>query len=62
MDHLNEAPTRIRRSDREVVDETWMKRLLKTAALGTMATVRAGQLFQIRTCLSMTNPRQCRGR
>ena len=45
MDHLNEAPTHIRRSDREVVDETWMKRFLKTAAVGTVATVRAGQPF-----------------
>ena len=43
MDHLNEAPTHIRRSDGEVVDETWMKRFLKTAAVGTVATVRAGQ-------------------
>ena len=44
-DYLNDAPTRMRRSDREVVDETWMKRFLNTAAVGTLATVHAGQPY-----------------
>ncbi len=52
MDHLNEAPTHIRRSDGEVVDETWMKRFLKTAAVGTVATVRAAAFCQYKlVCL-----------
>lgn len=44
-DYLNDPPTRIRRSDREVVDETWMKRFLNTAAVGTLATTHAGQSY-----------------
>ncbi len=44
-DYLNDPPTRIRRSDREVVDETWMKRFLNTAAVGTLATVHARQPY-----------------
>lgn len=44
-DYLNAPPIQIRRSDREVVDETWMKRFLSIAAVGTLATVHAGQPF-----------------
>lgn len=44
-DYLNDAPTTVRRDDRAVDDEAWMKQFLKTADVGTLATVHDGQPF-----------------
>jgi hypothetical protein len=44
-EYLNTAPTNIRRSDRAVEDEAWIKRFLHQAALGVLATVYDGQPF-----------------
>lgn len=44
-DYTQEAPTFVRRSDRAVSDETWLKYFLHTAAVGTLATVYEGQPF-----------------
>ena len=43
-DVLNQAPTSVRRTDRAVADEAWMRQFLKTAA-ATLATVHEGQPF-----------------
>lgn len=44
-EYLKTAPTTVRRSDREVTDETWMKQFLHAADVGTLATVHEGQPF-----------------
>lgn len=44
-DYANLPPTAIRRSDRQVTDEAWFKRLLHQEAVGTLATVHGGQPF-----------------
>ncbi len=44
-DYANQPATTIRRDDRAVNDEQWMKQFLKTAAVGTLATVYDGQPF-----------------
>ncbi len=37
--------TKLRRSDREVTDEEWIKALLRRAPIGILATVHDGQPF-----------------
>ena len=37
--------TQVRRSDRAVHDETWLKEMMHTAATGVLATVKDGQPF-----------------
>jgi nitroimidazol reductase NimA-like FMN-containing flavoprotein (pyridoxamine 5'-phosphate oxidase superfamily) len=44
-DYSTLSPTHVRRADRAVDDETWLKQFLHTAALGIMATVHEGQPF-----------------
>lgn len=44
-DYLSETYTQIRREDRAVTDEDWIKRFLHTAATGTLATAHDGQPF-----------------
>jgi hypothetical protein len=44
-DYLHQPETAVRRSDRQVTDETWIKHFLHTAAVGVLATVHAGQPF-----------------
>jgi len=44
-DYANQPATTMRRSDRAVEDETWIKQFLKTAPVGTLATVHDGQPF-----------------
>lgn len=44
-DYLNQQRTAIRRSDRAVEDEAWIKKFLRYAAVGTLATVHEGQPF-----------------
>lgn len=44
-EYLNQPATTVRRSDRAVDDEAWMRHFLKTAAVGTLATVHDGQPF-----------------
>lgn len=44
-DYLNQPNTAIRRSDRAVEDETWIKDFLSRAAVGTMATTYNDQPF-----------------
>lgn len=44
-DYLNQPATAMRRSDRAVEDDGWIKHMLKTAAVGTTATVHEGQPF-----------------
>jgi len=44
-DYSNLPPTAMRRSDRAVTDETWLKTMLHHAAVGTLATVYDGQPF-----------------
>lgn len=44
-DYLNDAPTTIRRDDRAVTDEAWIKQFLLHADVGTLATVHDGQPF-----------------
>ena len=44
-DYLNQPATSVRRDDRAVDDEAWMRQFLKTAAVGTLATVHDGQPF-----------------
>ncbi len=44
-DYLNQERTAIRRSDRTVQDEAWIKQFLQHAAVGTLATVHKGQPF-----------------
>lgn len=36
------APNQVRRADREVTDETWLKALLHRGAVGYLATVQGG--------------------
>lgn len=44
-DYANLERTDVRRSDRAVEDETWIRRFLHQAAVGTTATVYEGQPF-----------------
>lgn len=44
-EYLNTEPTMMRRSDRAVEDEVWIKQFLAYAAVGTLATVHDGQPF-----------------
>ena len=44
-DYLNQPATAMRRSDRAVDDDAWIKGFLATAAVGTLATVHDGQPF-----------------
>lgn len=44
-DYTKQPLTAIRRADREVEDEAWIIQFLKTAAVGTLATVHDGQPF-----------------
>lgn len=45
-DYATLPRTHMRRSDRAVNDETWMKALLQRAPIGILATVHDGQPFQ----------------
>ena len=45
IDYLNRPPTEVRRQDREVTDEAWIKRMLNREAVGTLATVHDGRPF-----------------
>ncbi len=44
-DYASQPLTEVRRPDREVTDEAWLKDFLCRAAVGTMATVHDGQPF-----------------
>ena len=44
-DYTNQARTAVRRSDREVEDEAWIKQFLTETALATMATSHEDQPF-----------------
>ena len=44
-DYATQSPTTMRRSDRAVEDEGWIKEFLHRAAVGTMATSHEGQPF-----------------
>lgn len=44
-DYLNQPPNTVRRADRAVDDDAWIKTMLHTAAVGTLATVHEGQPF-----------------
>ena len=44
-DYLNDPATTVRREDRAVNDEAWIKQFLHRAAVGTLATVHEGQPF-----------------
>lgn len=44
-DYTKQPLTAMRRSDREVEDQAWIIQFLKTAAVGTLATVHDGQPF-----------------
>lgn len=44
-DYLNQPPTAIRRADRAVEDQAWIKAMLTHVAVGTLATVHDGQPF-----------------
>ena len=43
--YATQAATTIRRDDRAVEDQAWIKQFLKTAPIGTLATVYDGQPF-----------------
>ena len=45
IDYVNQAPTTMRRKDRAVTDEDWIKEFLTRAAVGTLATVHQDQPF-----------------
>lgn len=44
-DYLNAPVTTVRREDRAVDDDVWIKQFLRTAEVGTLATVHDGQPF-----------------
>ena len=44
-DYVALAPNDVRRKDREVADEAWIRDMLRTAPSGVMATARDGQPF-----------------
>ncbi|NNF57103.1 MAG: pyridoxamine 5'-phosphate oxidase family protein [Rhodothermaceae bacterium] len=44
-DYAAQSPTTVRRADRAVTDEAWIRATLHTAAYGTLATVHDGQPF-----------------
>jgi len=44
-DYAKQSATNMRRDDRSVTDEEWIKQFLKTAPVGTLATVHEGQPF-----------------
>ncbi len=41
------APNQVRRADREVTDETWLKALLHRGAVGYLATVQGERPFSV---------------
>lgn len=45
IDYLARAYNEIRRKDREIADEEWMREFLKRSAIGTLATQWQGQPF-----------------
>ena len=45
IDYLQREATQIRRTDRAVEDETWMRAFLHSAAVGTLATLHGDQPF-----------------
>lgn len=45
IDYLNREATAMRRSDRAVSDEAWIREFLRRAAVGTLATVHDDQPF-----------------
>ncbi len=45
IDYLKREPTAMRRSDRAVEDDAWMRQFLRTAAAGTLATLHGDQPF-----------------
>jgi len=44
-DYLNQPPTTMRRADRAVEDDAWIKQMLERVSVGTTATVHDGQPF-----------------
>jgi len=44
-EYLNTPPTTMRRDDRAVDDDVWIKRFLHSAAVGVLATIHDGQPF-----------------
>ncbi len=44
-DYASRLPAAVRRADRAVTDEMWIKEMLHTAAWGTLATAHDGQPF-----------------
>ncbi|MEL6403084.1 MAG: pyridoxamine 5'-phosphate oxidase family protein [Chloroflexota bacterium] len=44
-DYLNDDKTRVRREDRAVTEDTWIRQFLHAADIGTLATVHDGQPF-----------------
>ena len=44
-DYAKQPLTAVRRDDRAVDDDAWIKQFLKTASVGTLATVHEGQPF-----------------
>ena len=44
-DYATQSNTAVRRADRAVEDETWIRKFLHTASVGTLATVYEGQPF-----------------
>jgi uncharacterized protein len=44
-DYVNQPPNTVRRNDRAVTDEAWIKTFLQHAAVGTLATVHTGQPY-----------------
>lgn len=44
-DYLQQERTAVRRTDRAVNDDAWIKQFLRVAAVGTLATVHEGQPF-----------------
>jgi len=54
-DYANQPNTAIRRADRAVEDDAWIKQFLAHAAVGTLATVHDGQPF-INTNLFVYDP------
>ena len=45
IDYLNREATAMRRRDRAVQDDAWMRQFLRTAAVGTLATINGDQPF-----------------
>lgn len=58
-DYLNQARTDIRRSDRAVEDEDWIKHFLQHAVVGTMAMSHEGQPFVNTNLFVYDEPAHC---